>query len=171
MDTGKAYADLIKEKSKASFLKPLSGAWEFLPRSFQFFSDWEKDVVQLQQMAAWHRWVSFPDFEKEIRSGKRTIVVTSPEQHIEYVSSHFLGMTGYSSREALGKKPNFLQGKETDPVAVQTVREAVKAHQPVLATILNYKKEGTPYLCEVNILPLYNEEGVISHFMALEQEV
>lgn len=171
MDIGKAYADLIKEKNNASFLKPLSGAWEFLPRSFQFFSDWEKDVAQLQQMAAWHRWVSFPDFEKEIRLGKRTIVVTNTVQRIEYVSSQFFGMTGYSSHEALGKRPNFLQGKDTDPLAVQMVREAVMAKQSVQTTILNYKKEGTPYLCEVNILPLYNEEGRLSHYMALEQEV
>ena len=171
MDTGKAYADLIREKSKASFLKPLLGAWEFLPRPFQCFSDWQKDVAQLQQMAVWHQWVSVPNFENEIRLGKRAIIVTSPEQHIEYVSSHFLGMTGYSSQEALGKRPNFLQGKDTDPMAVQTVREAVKAKQPIQATILNYKKAGIPYLCEVNILPLYNEAGVLSHFMALEQEV
>lgn len=171
MNTGKAYAEMMQEKRKTSFLKPLLGAWEFLPKPFQSFTDWEKDVAQLQQMAAWHRWVSVPDFEKEIRLGKRTIVVTSPEQQIEYVSTHFLGMTGYSSREALGRKPNFLQGKDTDPLAVQAVREAVKARQPVESTILNYKKEGVPYLCEVNILPLYNEEGVFSHFMALEQEV
>ncbi len=43
----------------------------------------------------------------------KAIVLTDPSQFIIWVNSGFAQMTGYSRKYAVGKKPTFLQGKNT----------------------------------------------------------
>ena len=54
-------------------------------------------------------------------------------------------MTGYSREEVLGKNCRFLQGKDTDPAAVQRIRAAIQEGRNCSERLLNYRKDGTPF--------------------------
>ena len=79
-------------------------------------------------------------------------------------------MTGYPAKQAYGRSPAFLQGPKTSPAVRVQMREALNAGKAVHAELINYKKNGTTYLCELDITPLRNAEGHITHFIALENE-
>ena len=40
----------------------------------------------------------------------------------------------------------------------------------VETNLLNYRKDGEPYWCQVKIYPIQNSEGAFTHFIAVEKE-
>lgn len=116
-------------------------------------------------------------FERIIAHANDSVLVTKAEPHCEpgpeivYVNEAFTKLTGYSSEEALGRSPRFLQGEGTDPESLRIIREAVADHRPVRQTLLNYDKSGEGHWLDLNIVPLVTEQGWTSHFAAIQRDV
>ncbi|MBO6829495.1 MAG: PAS domain-containing protein [Allomuricauda sp.] len=100
-----------------------------------------------------------------------TLVVTCPKQHIVWVNDGFTQMTGYTKHFAIGKRPSFLQGKETPKSTTNEIREQLKATNTYSGSVINHRKNGEPYLCKIQILPLYDSQKELTHFIALEKEL
>ncbi|CCH55570.1 Blue-light-activated protein Includes: RecName: Full=Blue-light-activated histidine kinase [Fibrisoma limi BUZ 3] len=100
-----------------------------------------------------------------------TLVLTDPAKTILWTSNNFLSMTGYIPGEVLGQTPSILQGPDTDARTLRRVRESLQREESVKADLLNYRKDGESYICRVAIDPLYNGEGELTHFLAVECEV
>lgn len=100
-----------------------------------------------------------------------TLVLTDPAKTIIWASNSFLTMTGYKPAEALGQKPALLQGAGTNPDLVLQVQTALDRTESVSADLLNYRKNGEPYICRVHIEPLYDSRQNLTHFLAVEREV
>ncbi|GAB3889290.1 hypothetical protein GCM10028825_23660 [Spirosoma agri] len=109
-------------------------------------------------------------YSKKMETGF-TLVLTDLTQTILWTSSNFLTMTGYSPMEAIGKTPSFLQGPKTDLVTTLNMRESLRKADFVKADITNYRKGGEPYVCRVQIDPLFDNQGELTHFLAVESEL
>ena len=107
---------------------------------------------------------------KKLNAGS-TLILTDLSKTILWTSNNFLAMTGYSDAEVIGYTPGILQGPDTDPATVLRVRESLRRADSVKAELLNYRKSGEPYICQVQIDPLYNSQGELTHFLAVESEV
>lgn len=97
-------------------------------------------------------------------------MLESPGPHILYVNQAFCAMIGYSKEEVIGRNPRILQGNETSMITRRKCRNALMAGQSSQVTFLNYRKNGEPYGCDVNVHPLYDETGKITHFISFESE-
>lgn len=73
------------------------------------------------------------------------------------VSPGFVKLTGYQPSEAIGRNCRFLQRHRGRPLTF--LREAIKSRQRACELILNYKKDGTPFYCLVNVIPLFDSKG------------
>ena len=109
-------------------------------------------------------------YVRKLQAGN-TLVLTDTAKTILWASNSFLNMTGYSPTEALGKKPGMLQGPDTDPATVLCVRRALAMAEPISANLVNYRKNGEAYVCQVHIEPLYDNRQKLTHFIAVESEV
>lgn len=97
------------------------------------------------------------------------VILTDASRQILWVNSDFTRITGYSLREAEGKKPgNLLQGERTDPNDVQVIKECLTAQIPCRHQILNYRKNGEPYTCDLVIQPIFNSRRELCHYLAFE---
>ncbi|MDX2226800.1 MAG: PAS domain S-box protein [Verrucomicrobiae bacterium] len=106
------------------------------------------------------------------RKTVNAVLLTGPEGLIEWVNEGFTRITGYTMEEAVGKKPGLLlQGPETDPRTVETLRRHIRRREPVRVEIVNYGKSGRPYWLDIEIQPIFNEAGALTHFMAIEQDI
>ena len=98
------------------------------------------------------------------------LVLTRPDQHIVWVNDGFQEMTGYPKSFAIGKRPGFLQGALTSKKTKQEIRDSLEMERTSTFSILNYRKNGETYTCQIKIVPLYNTKKELTHFMALEKE-
>jgi len=92
-------------------------------------------------------------------------------QPIIYVNPAFEKLTGYRASEVIGKNCSFLQGPGTDPVTRQHLREAIQLRQKCQVTILNYRRDGTPFWNSLQISPVENDEGVVVHYIGVQTDV
>lgn len=168
MIPGKDYATMIREQNKSARLLLLGMAWEFMPRPMQQPLTYPSDA--LASLAQAYRWQLSLPLRQLIGQQQWAVVVTDRWEIIQYVNEPFEHMTGYGLAEVTGRKPNFLQGKETDPATRQRMRTALGQQKPIKEGVLNYRKDGTTYWCDIRIFPVHNDQQQLVNFIALEQQ-
>nr|AML79206.1 putative LOV domain-containing protein [Synsepalum dulcificum] len=105
---------------------------------------------------------------------QQTFVVsdaTKPDCPILYASSGFFSMTGYPSKEVIGRNCRFLQGPETDRNEVAKIRDALKTGKSYCGRLLNYKKDGTPFWNLLTVTPITDDNGKPIKFIGMQVEV
>ncbi|CAM8889352.1 unnamed protein product [Rhodiola kirilowii] len=114
------------------------------------------------------------DLKDALSTFQQTFVVsdaTKPDFPIMYASAGFFKMTGYSSKEVIGRNCRFLQGAETDPEDVSKIRDALQEGRTHCGRLLNYKKDGTPFWNLLTIAPIKDESGKVLKFIGMQVEV
>ena len=95
----------------------------------------------------------------------------SPDNPMIFVSDEFEVQTGYTPEEAVGQNCRFLQGPETNPHAVEAIRQGLKAQTRFTIDIVNYRKDGEPFLNRLRIRPIYDGEGRLIFFAGAQNPV
>nr|AML78970.1 putative LOV domain-containing protein [Gynandropsis gynandra] len=120
----------------------------------------------------------FPRVSQELKAAlatlQQTFVVsdaTKPDCPIVYASSGFFTMTGYSSKEIVGRNCRFLQGPDTDKNEVAKIRDSVKNGRSYCGRLLNYKKDGTPFWNLLTVTPIKDDHGNTIKFIGMQVEV
>jgi PAS domain S-box-containing protein len=96
---------------------------------------------------------------------------TDPEEPLIYVNEAFERITGYDAYDILGTNCRFLQGEETDQEAVTAMRNAIDDERPISVELLNYRKDGEPFWNQVNIAPIRDEDGDVTHLAGFQADV
>ena len=100
------------------------------------------------------------------------IVITNANKEIQWVNEGFTKISGYSSEEVLGKKPgDLLQGDLTDKETIVRIRDALSKELEFSETLINYHKNGEIYWLRLDCNPLYDENRVLTGFLAVETDV
>jgi phosphoserine phosphatase RsbU/P len=94
-----------------------------------------------------------------------------PEIPIIYVNTAFERVTGYSAAEAAGRHYSFLQGSASDPVAREKLRIAILEQRACTVELLNYRKDGKTFLSRICLTPIRDEEGKVTHFLAVQSDI
>ncbi len=99
------------------------------------------------------------------------ITLAEPGYPIVYVNPAFCEMTGYTFEELMGKSPAILQGEKSDQKVLQDLKEKLDDGDVFHGKTFNYRKDGSEFIMEWKIVPIHGEEGVISHYLAIQREV
>lgn len=97
--------------------------------------------------------------------------LAEPGPRIVFVNDAFTRQTGYTREEALGRSPRFLQGPATDRFALGRMHAALAQGLPSKEELINYKKDGTAFCVEIDIVPITDLNGRPSHFVAVQRDV
>lgn len=125
-------------------------------------------MKHVMAMAEKYRWNN--DLESEFsKNDYEALIVTDKGQNIIWVNEGFSKMTGYAKKDAINKTPKFLQGEKTSATTKKRIWQHILEDKPFTEHIINYKKDQTPYKCEVKIIPLYNQET--THYIAFERKI
>lgn len=90
---------------------------------------------------------------------------------IHYCNPAFCRMTGYERSELIGRSPRLLQGADTDPAIIDSLRQALKDGVYWEGSTVNYRKGGEPYFVNWSISPLVDDSGQVSHFVSIQQDI
>jgi len=124
------------------------------------------DITQTQQMEQ-----SIHLMSRVMDKADTSIVISDATQAhmpIVYLNQAFSKLTGYSEQQALGKNCRFLQGKETQSASVDKIRQAISQQQAVTETLLNYKKDGSPFYNELTLTPIHDNQGRLTHYLGIQ---
>jgi diguanylate cyclase (GGDEF)-like protein/PAS domain S-box-containing protein len=102
------------------------------------------------------------------------IVATGDERlgpRIVYINAAFTQMTGYGEAEVIDRSPSFLQGAGTSALARAQMRDAIAEHRPVTVEVRNYRKDGSDYLVELSLAPVFDRTGICAHWVSIQRDV
>ncbi|MCC5914402.1 MAG: PAS domain S-box protein [Balneolaceae bacterium] len=94
-----------------------------------------------------------------------------PGRRILYVNDAFRAMTGFNEDEIAGKTLSFLNGPQTDEGVRQDLRKAMEEWKIAEVEFINYRKDGTPFWINMSMVPVENESGGYSHWIAIGRDV
>ena len=96
---------------------------------------------------------------------------THPNLPILYTNPGFESMTGYTAAEVLGRNCQFLQGPDTDQLALEEIRAALREQRPGQTILKNYRKDGSAFWNSLRIAPVRDENGVLTHYVGIQTDV
>ncbi|MBD1814099.1 PAS domain S-box protein [Microcoleus vaginatus DQ-U2] len=96
---------------------------------------------------------------------------TDPEHPIIYCNPAFESMTGYRRQEIIGKNCRFLHGSDTDPAAVEIIRQALQTESECKVILKNYRKDGTAFWNCFSISPVRDRLGKLTHFIGVQRDI
>lgn len=100
------------------------------------------------------------------------IIITDAKGLIEWANDGFMRISGYTIEEAIGKTPgSLLQGPETNQETKAYIRNQIKEEKSFRAELLNYSKTGKKYWIEISIQPIYDDNGLLINFIAVESDI
>ncbi|KAJ6178220.1 hypothetical protein N7519_008681 [Penicillium mononematosum] len=94
-----------------------------------------------------------------------------PDNPIIFASEEFHRNTQYGMDYVLGRNCRFLQGPKTNPNSVRRIREALKAGTYHSELLLNYRRDGSPFMNLLEIYPLCDNRGKLRYFIGAQIDV
>jgi len=116
--------------------------------------------------------------EEEIRKLTRAIeqspslaIITDIQGNIEYVNPKFTHVAGYPLEEVKGKNARLLKSGETPRKDYQQMWEIITSGKEWRGVFHNRRKNGDLYWVSASISPIFDEQGLITHFVAVEEDI
>ncbi|MGR3174525.1 MAG: PAS domain S-box protein [Candidatus Scalindua sp.] len=100
-----------------------------------------------------------------------SVVITDTEGNIEYVNKKFTQITGYSYEEVIGKNPRVLKSDDRTSEEYKELWETITSGKEWRGEFCNKAKNGAIYWESASISPVKNDAGVITHFIAVKEDI
>jgi len=94
--------------------------------------------------------------------------VTDRAGVIQWVNAAFTTLTGYAPEDAIGRTPQILKSGQQSPEFYERMWRTILSGQPWLARVVNRHKGGDVYRTSLSITPVADDEGAVTHFVALQ---
>ena len=99
------------------------------------------------------------------------VVITNVKGVIEYANPQYFALTGYATDEVIGSVHKTLRAEGDNAKQQMQIMYKLHSGQPWQGEIRSAKKNGKEYWVNEHIAPILNESGVITHFVAMQQDI
>ena len=108
---------------------------------------------------------------RAVEQSANLVIITDTQGRIEYVNPKFTPVTGYTPDEVIGQDPRILKSGTTSPEEYRRLWETITSGREWRGEFLNKRKDGVLYWASASISPLRNYQGVITHFVAIQEDI
>lgn len=115
--------------------------------------------------------------ETVITQSKDSILITEANSEdrkiprIVYVNPAFSQMSGYESNEIIGKSTNIFKGPKSDSEELKKLLRAIKNEEECVIETITYTKSKEEYWVRFAMIPIFNNEGVITHWISIQRDI
>jgi diguanylate cyclase (GGDEF)-like protein/PAS domain S-box-containing protein len=106
-----------------------------------------------------------------LNAAANTIVITDLNGDIVWSNPAFSASSGYSAAEVLGRNPRILQSGNHEKEFFSSLWRTITSGETWRGEIVNRRKDGTLFTEETTITPVSSQAGVITHFVAIKQDI
>jgi PAS domain S-box-containing protein len=100
-----------------------------------------------------------------------SVMITAKDGTIEYVNPTFSEVTGYSVDEAIGQNPRILKSGDIPESYYKELWDTILAGKVWRGEFKNKRKNSEKFWESTSISPIKNEEGEITHFVAVKEDI
>lgn len=108
---------------------------------------------------------------RAVEQSPASIVITDTTGAIQYVNPKFCAITGYTPDEVIGKNPRILKSGLTPPEVYVSMWKALSDGQEWIGELCNKTKHGDLYWELAHISPITDENGVITHYLGVKEDI
>jgi PAS domain S-box-containing protein len=109
--------------------------------------------------------------DSALKAAEDAIVITNVKGIIEWINPAFTKLTGYDSRESIGKSTKFLKSNKHTTKFYRSLWDTILSGKVWKGKIFNKKKNGEVYTENQSITPIKDSKGKILHFIAIKQDI
>ena len=115
--------------------------------------------------------------ETVITQTKDSIVITESESSergipkIVYVNPAFTKLTGYTSKEVIGKTPKVFMNKISVKTDIRNLKNAIKKKEEITFETLNIGKQKNEYWVNFTMIPIANFDNEHSHWISIQRDI
>ena len=135
--------------------------------NWEFRTDYLSDAILFHKIQ--DSWNVKKDYLQESQKENQKIIITDKNFKIIFASRNISKINGYQSREIIGKSPTMFQGEATCVLTRKRIKTALNDLKPFKEVILNYRKNGESYWCEIEAYPMFSINGEFLNYIALEK--
>ena len=110
-------------------------------------------------------------FQWAVEQSPVSIVITDTNAHITYTNPKFTEITGYSREEVLGQNPRMLKSGLTSPEVYEQLWATISAGKVWTGELCNRRKNGEIFWEFARVLPIVDADGLVSHYLAVKEDV
>ena len=108
---------------------------------------------------------------KAIEQNTASIIITDAKGEIEYVNPMFTKVTGYSPEEVIGQNPGILNSGYHSREFFANLWKTILSGKDFACEMYNKKKNGELFWENVIISSIVDEKGIITHFVAVKEDI
>ncbi|MFQ5964700.1 MAG: PAS domain S-box protein [Candidatus Scalinduaceae bacterium] len=108
---------------------------------------------------------------RAIEQSPVSVVITDTKGNIEYVNKKFMQTTGYTYEEVIGKNPRVLKSDDKTSEEYRELWDTITSGNEWVGEFHNKKKNGQLYWEYASISPIKNQDGKITHFIAVKEDI
>ncbi|WP_188650736.1 PAS domain-containing sensor histidine kinase [Yeosuana aromativorans] len=111
---------------------------------------------------------------RALESATNGIIITDTFKHgnpVIYCNTAYQNLTGYGPDEILNHSCKFLQGTKDDKETIEKLKKAIENGESCRAILQNYKKDGTLFWNELFIMPITDNDGLVTNFIGIHQDI
>jgi len=109
--------------------------------------------------------------ERVIDASLEGIIITDPDNRIEFVNPAFCHVTGYAAEEVIGRTPALLSSGRHDAAFYHAMWNELQANGYWRGEIWNRRKNGQLYLERLTITAIRDDDGRVTHYAALFSDI
>jgi PAS domain S-box-containing protein len=115
--------------------------------------------------------------ETVITQTKEAVMITDIDTsknvipNIIFVNAAFTDMTGYTSKEVIGKSPTMFIGPKSDILEFDKLKTAIQRYRECFVETISYKKNGEEFWNNFSMIPVTNKDGEHSHWISIQRDV
>lgn len=129
-----------------------------------------QDITRQMEKEHWSKML-----ESVITNTTDGVVITDAAYEtglsIVYVNDALIEMSGYSREELIGARPDIFHGEDQNQQGLEKIYQSIKNREPCNIELSNYTKDGRRYDVSLNVSPVMNSIGEITHWISIRRDI
>ncbi|NQV71529.1 PAS domain-containing sensor histidine kinase [bacterium] len=110
-------------------------------------------------------------FASAIHSTSDGMALTTKDGTFIWANEGMSKLTGYPVGEIIGSDPSLFKSGRQSPQVYKKLWSTVLAGMRYRGEFVNKRKDGSLYTGEINITPILNQHGEVTHFSVIERDI